>query len=62
MMKKNSNHSMNPSLTDQQLGKLIIEYCQAKNDGNHALAEQLIYDIRKLKESNNDESTSMAGS
>ena len=49
MTKKNLKHSTNPSLTDQRLGKLIIDYCRSKNDGDHANAEQILFEIQKIR-------------
>jgi len=41
---------MIPLQVKQNLAKLIIDYCQAKNDGEHATAEQILFKITQLKD------------
>lgn len=49
MMNENSLHSTNHSKVSDEVRQLIIDYCTAYNNGEYALAEKLLHDLKQVR-------------
>jgi len=52
MTNKNSGNFTTPLQVEKRLAELIIAYCQAENNGEHATGEQILFEIKRLKNLN----------